>query len=234
MKKLGHAASGANFFGNTRGKRKHPKTPIRIRKGVVQRFTCQFPDGSQRTFLAGDPPADGDCGFNTLGVTRATFVQTIKARRYDGSLKTKLAHAIVNFVVSNPMGLGQEDSHLVDLIMNYFMGDSELAMNLLLEYCRQDHIQTAYLDYLEKPRVWLDYKTALIYAEIKGINLYVWSPKSRGGSVLTVQDSYQNPAAAAAVEGANTIHMFYGDSCTHFLLLFEEPELEQAHTIGMK
>lgn len=105
-------------------------------------------------------------------------------------------------------GFDEDAKNLRDLSLLLSQAEGELT----LYFTRQD-VCEAYIDALGN-RLWLGYQSALLYAQAKRINLFIWRKNNDGdpGS-LSLMHSHQ------IADATNTVYILHTDGFTHFNLL---------------
>lgn len=99
-----------------------------------------------------------------------------------------------------------EAKALDDLHLKVLQAEEEL-----LKYCSRKEVYEQYVKELGK-KLWLGYKSAMLYARLEGISLYVWE-KNKNQQSLRLIDHY------VSAKPTNLIHMLHTNSYTHFNLL---------------
>ncbi|MDX2164895.1 MAG: hypothetical protein SFW07_05720 [Gammaproteobacteria bacterium] len=163
----------------------------------------------------------GDCGFISLGKERSEVADTLLSLSSDESARAQLWEEIYESFVIKAL----KRPALFDSIYNMYQEPNiseevrEEIRKVLEKYCTREMIYKAYVNaYREK--LWLGYKSALLYAKKKNMTVYVWKKESPNN--IKVIDSFVS-------ENTSTIvHMLLTQRSSHFNLLVEtqEPVLE--------
>lgn len=109
-------------------------------------------------------------------------------------------------------------------------------------YCQSKKIALVYIHAYENTKLFLGYKTALLYAKHHNINLLIWKKIGDTQKIeLMNDDNLDKLNLQGSEQPRNTIHMVFSGGYTHFNLLVEsvldqeqlEPEitdLKNKHT----
>ena len=98
------------------------------------------------------------------------------------------------------------------------------AEKALEDYCKSEQTYELYVKALGG-RLWLGYKSALLYAREKDISLYIWRKDKTGN--LSLIDCHE-----AVKPGGQVIHMLHTSGFTHFNRLVEAPQQTLAEQLG--
>jgi predicted Ser/Thr protein kinase len=84
-------------------------------------------------------------------------------------------------------------------------------------YCQNKEVFKYYIESFVNTALWLDYKSALLYAKQTNIALYIWEKDENNPSQLTLIDYHEITGSSNAIQ--NVIHMLFTNGFTHFNLL---------------
>lgn len=128
--------------------------------------------------------------------------------------------------VPSPINELEIDEFVVWLAQNDRQKDAELLTTTksdladleseIKDYCKNKEMYIAYANALGD-KLWLGYKSALLFAKHTGFNLYIWDKNQNDASKVELIDHHEcsNPS--------KTIHLLHTSGYTHFNLLIDHP-----------
>jgi hypothetical protein len=93
-------------------------------------------------------------------------------------------------------------------------------------YCQTQEVFKYYIQLFAESGLWLDYKSALLYAKQTNIALYIWKKKENNPSQLTLIDYHEITGSSHTIQ--NEIHMLFTSGFSHFNLLSKSSIEERA------
>jgi hypothetical protein len=110
------------------------------------------------------------------------------------------------------------------------LSDQRLAVDQaeanLENYCQTKDVFKYYIKLFVDTGLWLDYKSALLYAKQTNIALYIWRKEENNPSQLTLIDYHEIKGSSHTIQ--KEIHMLFTSGFTHFNLLLKSPIKEHA------
>jgi hypothetical protein len=133
-----------------------------------------------RQFVLEPVPADNNCGFTALGVTRAQLVDTLLAHRDDVDYRRELAHEIIADFSGATFNRERATRFGINLsLIEAYHDDRDLGMDVdvtrarLMEECEKVSVYERFVRHLGEPMIWLGHHSAKCYAKAKNINLRI-------------------------------------------------------------
>ncbi len=157
---------------------------------------------------------NGDCAFIGLGTDRALLTSTLRlgceneiVRR---QLWTEIAEAIQTDIYQ-PKGF--------EAALSSYYNNPHQNPNPLEQFCLIKTVYLGYLDLLSHSvdGIWLGCQSALAYAYLKNITLYIWAKNDE--QILSLQHEH------IAEEPTQEIHLLHTGGFTHFNLLVKQDEM---------
>ncbi len=201
-----------NTFSNKDNGRKDRKT-ITL-EGIL-------PDGNAIQFEEEDISPNGNCGFIGLGTSRKELTEQLLLASNDSAVRESVWLEMAESLLTGEIILKGSQKY----INNYFQKDDEKSK---VEFKLFLNSEKTFIDYMniladEEVKLFLGYGSALAYARIVGINLYIWQKDI--GQKLVLSNHEENG-------GDQTIHLLHTAGFTHFNLLVvnrrQEQELKEA------
>jgi hypothetical protein len=87
-------------------------------------------------------------------------------------------------------------------------------------YCQSQAVFKHYIQLFDNTPLWLDYKSALLYAEQTNIKLHIWKKEGGNSSRLTLIESHEVTDKTNTTE--KEIHMLFTGGFTHYNLLIKK------------
>lgn len=176
--------------------------------------------GKRYIFRVADPRgrgSNGNCGFTVLGVTRQQLADKLLEHSGDAAVRQSIVEAIkAHYMVHQ--GAAATFPALYDALLQHQAEETDATTLALNTACANEAVYLLYVENFRVPGVWLDYHSALAYARLSNIELYVWEQPNQQTNQIRVRACHKCGNANGA------IHMFYTNSATHFQLLYRTPE----------
>ena len=88
-------------------------------------------------------------------------------------------------------------------------------------YCQSEEVALDYIRAYQENKLWLGYKTALLYAKQANINLFIWKKIKDTNKIELMDDDLDKLKLESSEQPKSTIHMVFSGGYTHFNLLIE-------------
>lgn len=162
---------------------------------------------------------NGHCGFTTLGATREQVVDVLLPLAVDEAAREALWEEIFEaFETNNLQRTADFEALYRDLHRQNISGEERDQAHLrIVAYCKRENVFRSYIN-AYRGNLWLGYKSALLYAQMTEITVYVWRKTGESQRIEII-------GANVAEEPRQLVHMFLTQGYTHYNLLVEVPEL---------
>lgn len=177
-----------------------------------------LPNGNKIKLNEFKSNGDGNCGFYALGINREETVRLLIALTDDENSRQLLADEISNELISGSLGEATTEK-AEELKAIYLASNSEDALGKLKSYCATKEMYLHYVENSLGKNGWLGYESALLIAQVKQYDLYVWNKSLTNSQTLELIKFYQSECPI------NTFHLLHTDCFTHFNLLAEVEKL---------
>jgi hypothetical protein len=175
---------------------------------------------SLKKFKVADPRgagSNGNCGFTVLGVTREKLVEKLLEHGHKIAVRKSLSEAIKSHYM-----IQQDEAktfpNLYHALLHHQSDPSEATENALNDACTEINVYKKYVNSFLTAGVWLDYRSALAYARLSHIDLYIWEQPQSQTNEIRVRESH------SCAHPKGIINILYTNNATHFQLLYQTIE----------
>jgi hypothetical protein len=175
---------------------------------------------SLKKFKVADPRgagSNGNCGFTVLGVTREKLVEKLLEHGHKIAVRKSLSEAIKSHYM-----IQQDEAktfpNLYHALLHHQSDPSEATESALNDACTEINVYKKYVNSFLTAGVWLDYRSALAYARLSHIDLYIWEQPQSQTNEIRVRESH------SCAHPKGIINILYTNNATHFQLLYQTIE----------
>ncbi len=190
---------------------------IFIAKQVGDRLLFGYIPGKSEAVIFSEEKAlgKGDCGFLSMGSSREEVVEVLSLCTKDQSAREQLWEEIFEALETNHLKRTPTFIKLYEAYQDTTITEAEREKRRLkiVKYCREEATVKMYIEAYGKD-LWLGYQSALLFAKLSNINLYVWK-KYEGSQQLEFTSS------TLCANPKRVIHMVFTSKFTHYNLLVE-------------
>ncbi len=157
----------------------------------------------------------GDCGFIALGVSREAVVEGLINLASIDEVRDQLWQEIYEAFETNRLPRTPEFEALFNAFQEPNLPHDiyDARLRAIEKYCKSEDVFKIYVA-AYRDKLWLGYKSALLFAQEKKITVYVWR-KENNTDTLKVLDSHVEKGSP------HVIHMLLTQGYSHYNLLVE-------------